>query len=251
MNTNLKKAIAGSLALVMLVGTVAFGGFNPDIAKADDAAAALNRKTITVSGEAKVKVAPDIAYVNVGVRTEGKTAVAAQQANAQKMTAVIDAIKKAGIDAKDLKTSNYYVNQMYTYENNTSKVTGYEATNTITVKVRDITKTGDIIDIASKMGSNITNGVTFGLVDETASYNEALSIAMKNAQGKANALATVVGVQLDKPSRISEDSYGGGAQPMYSNQAMNMKAYDSVESATPVESGDIEITARVSVEYQY
>ncbi|HAN10549.1 MAG TPA: hypothetical protein DCP90_08075 [Clostridiales bacterium] len=250
MNKALKSVIAGSLIFTILFGVAIGYGFKPDVVNAEDTAT-LNKNTITVSGEAKIKVAPDIAYVNIGVRTEGKTAAEAGKVNAEKMTAVVNAIKKAGIDAKDLKTSNYYVNPIYTYDEKTSKVTGYEATNTITVKVRDIAKTGDIIDLASKMGSNITNGVTFGLVDETISYNEALANAMKNAQGKATALATVVGVKLDKPSRISEDSYGGGSQPMYSNAVMNMKSYDSAESATPVESGDIEITARVSVEYQY
>lgn len=247
MNINYKKFIAGSIIATLMIGTVAGADLTPTTANVDEAK--VEKNVISVSGMAKVKVAPNIAYIDLGVRTSAKTASQAQQENAKKMSAVIDAIKKAGIDIKDIKTSNYYVNPTYLYETKQSKLVGYEATNTVTVKVRDITKTGEIIDIASNIGSNVTDNVRFGLV-EASSYNQALTDALKNAQGKANALAAVIGKKLNTPSKITEQ-YFDGRQTLYSNVAMNYKAKAAAQPSTPVESGEIEITATVNVEYQY
>ncbi len=248
MNINYKKFITGSIIATLMISTVAGADLTPTTANVDEAK--VEKNVISVSGMAKVKVAPDIAYIDLGVRTSAKTASQAQQENAKKMSAVIDAIKKAGIDTKDIKTSNYYVNPTFSYEMKQRKLAGYEATNTVTVKVRDITKTGAIMDIASNMGSNVTDNVRFGLVDETSSYNQALTDALKNAQGKANALAAVIGKKLNTPLKITEQ-YDDERRPLFSNVVMNYKAEAAAQPSTPVESGEIEITATVNVEYQY
>jgi len=250
MKRTFKSLVVGSLVCSMLLGTVVMSGFTSGIVKAEDSGAQ-NKKVITVSGMAKITVNPDIAYVNVGVETDGKTAVEAGQLNAKKITDVLNAVKALGIESKDLKTSNYYVYPTYSYDDQTPKLIGYKATNTIEVTIRDLTKVGTVIDTATKSGANVANGVTFGIIDESAPYNEALANALKNAQAKATSLANVIDIKLGKPSRISENSYGGGTVGNYVNYTTSMKAADSAEYQTPIEQGKLEISASVSVEYEY
>ncbi len=262
MNQNVNKLIAGIMAGVMMLGAVAgFSSLKPDVVRAEEAKT--NRKVITVSGEAKVRVEPDIAYITVGVRTEGKTAEAAQTENAKKMSAVVDSLKKLGLDSKDLRTSNYSVHPIYDYNYVTMKekvqevqktervLKGYEANNNLDVTIRDLTKVGAIIDISVKNGSNMTDSIRFSISDQSAAYNKALAGAMKNAQSKATSLAEVVGITLSKPSRISEQSYGGGIAERYSNYTNSKMAMDTAEASTTVESGELIISANVSVEYEY
>lgn len=254
MNNLTKKLIACSMAFTLSIGVVMGTGLLPKTTYASEGEKSKN--VITVSGEAKIKVKPDIAYVTVGVETNAKTAEEAKNLNAKSMNKIIDALKKMKIDSKDMKTSDFSIYPKYQwieqkmYTSKKQQLTGYEVNNNLDIKVRDIKKVSEVIDTVTKSGANKINGVRFGLVDQTKIYNEALGQALLRAKSKAEALASVISVNLNKPSKINEQSSGGYIE-RYSN--MNVKLAGSMDSgnSTPIESGELEISARVSVEYEY
>lgn len=208
-----------------------------------------DKNTIDVTGQGTIKVKPDTASVILGVTTENKEAKVAQDDNAKKMTAVIKALKAVGIKEEDIKTSGYTIYPRYNYieKEGKQKIDKYQVTNRITVTVRAIDKVGKVIDIGVDNGVNLTNGVNFYVEDQEKYYQEALKDAFKNAKGKADALASVIGVKLDKPIKIQENSYGGSRinNTVYMEKSMN------ADVTTPIQPNEVEVTASVSVSYQY
>lgn len=210
------------------------------------------KRTVNVSAQGRVQVAPDIAYVTLGVLTENKDAKIAQQNNAKQMEQMVKEIKEAGIAAEDIKTTGYGINPKYNYDKDTgaSSIIGYSVNNTVQVTVRDISKTGSIIDIASASGANISNGISFGLSDYDKYYNEALKKAVETGKSKANTIADALGVTLKAPVTVNES---GGYYPSYSykTESYAMDAAFDGGARTPVEAGSLEVSASVSMTYEY
>ncbi len=207
------------------------------------------KKTLSVSGQAKVNASPDIAYISLGVISEDKVAKVAQKMNAAAMEKVVASIKANGVKEDDIKTVNYSINPKYNYnqKDGSSTIIGYSVNNTVNVTVRDLTKTGNIIDAASDSGVNVSSSISFGLSNYEKYYNDALKNAVLAAKKKAGTMAEALGVTLKAPLSVSE---GGGYSPLQNYVSYDMKAA-GVAASTPVQAGSLEITATVSAVYEY
>jgi hypothetical protein len=239
----------------VLVGWLGFARNGTEVAKAETAIAqagtAMN--TITVSASGSVKVDPDIAYVNAAVETKGATAAEAQKANAEKFAAVEKVLyEQFGLGKQDVQTTGFYVQPEYTYtEKDGRKLTGYTAVHSVRIGYRKLTEIGKLLDALSAAGANRVDGVQFGTEKSDQYELEALKNAMKNADAKANVLAASAKRQVKGVLNIVQ---GGSSTPpvLYMNEAQ-VKVMDSAaasSAATSVQTGQIEISASVTVQYQ-
>lgn len=202
--------------------------------------------TIEVTAEQTVSVAPDIAVFQAGVVTNADTAGAAMSDNRAKMNAVFDAIKKAGIADKDVQTAGITINPQYKYEeNNAPKVTGYQASNTVTVTLRDMAKIGDVIDALVGQGVNQMNGPSFQVDDRDAALAEARTAAVKKARARADAYAAAAGVKIARVFSITE---AGDSMPQ--PYPMARMAMAEAKSATPVATGEVELGVNLRIVYE-
>jgi uncharacterized protein len=198
---------------------------------------------ITVTGEGVVEATPDVATLMIGVTTQGTTAAEALSANSAALDGVLARLKAAGIEARDLQTSNLSLNPNWTgYDSSTPTISGYIATNMLTVRVRALASLGEVLDAAVADGANTLNGLTFGLADPAPALNEARQEAVADARAKAELLAEAAGVKLGKVVSIGEMGVSSGPMPMF-------KADEAV-SAVPVAAGELGMTASVTVQYQ-
>jgi len=251
----MKKMLFLLLVPIMIVGLFAMDSLNifSGEAAADDTSKA-EGNIVTVNGMGTVKVKPDIAYINIGVEIFDTDAKKAQDENAKLMDKVIDLVKKDGIKEEDIKTIGYNIYKSSKYEpmsygQKENRIEGYYARNVVEITVRDINNVGKIVDTAGKAGANVISNIRFGISDEEKYYNEALKLAMKNASSKANTILSTFGAKADKPYRIQENSYGA---PAYYRENFAVKAsMDAGGYETPVEAGELEVTARIIAEYKY
>lgn len=199
---------------------------------------------ITVTGEAAVQVAPDIATLSLGVTTEGTTAAEALSANNAALAAVLERLKGAGIAERDIQTSNLSVNPNWAGGGYSSaegaKITGFTASNIVTVTVRDLTKLGDVLDKAVADGANTLNGLSFGLAEPKPALDEARKKAVAEALDRAKLLTGAAGVEAGKIVSISENT--GFQSPMPMMRAASAKA-DSV----PLAQGELDMSASVTI----
>ena len=236
------------LTMIMLITGMAFVKAPNDISMADTTSAAV--KLVNVNGVGEITVTPDLVLIDIGVQTKNSDAAKAQKENAKLMAAVIDAIKAKGIKAEDIKTTGYSIYQTYDYVDNKPSEPYYIANNTVNVKVNDITKVGEIIDVATVSGANTINSIRFTVKDDSAYYEEALKLAMANAKNKATSIMGSFGKKPGIPYAVNEVSNGGRIfYDYYPAKAMAEGVADA--ASTPIESGEITITANVSVSYDY
>ena len=201
---------------------------------------------IVVGATGEVAVVPDMATLRLTVLRDGETARTALDAANEAARAVIAALKAQGIAERDLQTSGLMVQPQYAYPQPTERpaaprITGYQVTNTITARLRDLTKVGAVIDEAVTLGVNQGGDIVFGNADPRPALAEARKRAVQEARAKAEVLAAAAGVALGDVREISETA--GIAQPMpIDAKVLRMEAADTV----PVEAG--ENTYRVDVQ---
>ena len=203
--------------------------------------------TLNLAAYGEVEAAPDMASINLGVMTEGKTAAEAMAANGARMNQVMAALKKAGIAARDIQTSGLNLNPQYVYEQNVPpRLTGYQASNQVTVVVHDLTRLGAAVDATVNAGANQVNGISFGLNDPTAAENAARESAVKALQAKADLYARATGYHVGRLVSLSE---GGGYTP---RPPMPMMASFAKREAmdTPVSAGELKVRIDVSGLYE-
>jgi len=246
----MKKIITAVLALTLVAGLFVTGAVQPPVTISEAAAVEATDYRLAVNGEGIVSVTPDMAYINIGVETEDADASIAQADNAKLMTSVKKAIMNAGIDEDDMQTMNYSIYKSYNYYDDREREEVYKASNTLKITVRDLDNLGNLIDVASKSGANQINSIQFTVEDEEQYYQEALVLAMQNAEGKADAILGTMNKTTGTPVKISESSFGGGVLRETGGIAFSAKA-DSMNYSTPIQAGDIQVTANVSVEYDY
>jgi len=205
-------------------------------------------RLVNVQGSGEIIVTPDLAFIDIGVQTKNADAAIAQQENAKLMTAVVDAIKKAGIKAEDIKTTGYSLYQTYDYMLEKQSDPYFIANNTVNIKIKDISKVGTIIDISTAAGANTVNSIRFTIQDDSKVYQEALKLAMGDAKSKATAIMSTFGKAPGLPQAVTEASNGGGLFYDYYPAKTGEAAMDV---STPIESGEITITANVTVSYDY
>jgi hypothetical protein len=212
--------------------------------------------TLTINAEAKINVAPDIAYISAGVTEERATASEAMAAQAAAMNGVFSALEKAGIAAKDMQTSGLSLYPRYDYLEVTQrdgsvrgeqKLAGYVASNNITARVRKLDTLGATIDSLVKAGGNTFSGVTFALDNDKDLKNQARTQAMKEALAKAELYANAAGLKVARIVTISE-GYEYSPQPVMMARA-EMAMMDA-SAPTPVAAGEVGVTASVSVLFE-
>jgi uncharacterized protein YggE len=208
--------------------------------------AADNPATISVTGEGHVELAPDMATINLGVTTEDRAAAAALSANSERLTQVISALKDAGIEGRDIQTSGLSLNPRYDYSNSNGAplLTGYIASNSVTVRVRDLSLLGGLLDSVVTQGANTLNGLNFGLQDDAAARDEARRLAVEEAARKAAVYANAAGVALGPILSITE----AGAVPA---PMLRMMAAESFAKGAdvPVAEGELTVTDNVAILY--
>ena len=170
-------------------------------------------RSISLSGHGEVRMAPDMAVVTVGVLSSANTAREALDANTKSMAAIFAALKAAGIESKDMQTSNFMVSPRYDYGQNNGqppKMVGYDVSNNVTVSVRKLGGLGAVLDSVVTSGSNQINGVMFQVSKPEAATDEARKLAVAEAARKAKLYTEAAGVGLGPIITISEN---GGNQP--------------------------------------
>jgi uncharacterized protein len=204
-------------------------------------------KAITVVGQGEAKIAPDVAYVSIGVRTREKTAKDAQDKNNQAMAAVIAKVKSLGIDDKDIQTSG--ISLYPAYETTGTLISGYDASNSVTVRV-DIAKIGPVLDGAVESGANSNVSVGFALKDPSAATSQALEAATKDARARADAIAKGLGVTI-KEVQIAVEETSTSPVIMRDAAAYSSVGAEAAMAKTPVQAGELTVTSRVRVTYTY
>jgi len=206
-------------------------------------------RTITVSAEGKVNAPPDIALVNLSVVSQGKTVKAVRLDSNTKMNAVIDAVKKLGVEPKDITSTQYNLYPSYVYpDRQTPRIEGYNLTQEIQVKVRDLDKVEDILDAGIAAGANQVGQLTFDIDDPSGLKKQAREKAFATAKEKAQDMAKAAGVGLGRVITFSE-SEGGYYPPAYANYKMDMAVAESAGGAA-IEPGSKELNINVSVTYE-
>jgi len=191
---------------------------------------------LSVSAEATSQRVPDVATISTGVVTRGADSNAAMRENADQMAKVLAALKGAGIPERDIRTTGVNLNPQYQYaENQPPKITGYEARNTVSVKVRDLGKLGKIMDTLVAEGANELNGPSFEVDKPDEAYDEARRAALEKAQARAEMYAKALNLRVRRIVSIDETS-GGFRPPVPMMRAMAMEAKGADTTISPGES---------------
>ncbi|MDE2127431.1 MAG: SIMPL domain-containing protein [Armatimonadetes bacterium] len=204
---------------------------------------------LTVSGHADIKATPDEATISVGVVTDDKSAVAAARDNALAATRVRDAVASLGVAEKDIQTSNYSVQPLTTggFNNEPQRITGYRVSNDVLVTVRKLTTLGPILDGVTSAGSNSVNGISFRVAHPDVQHDAAIAAAIKDARRQADVACTAGNLHVVATLDVNISSVSR-PQPMYfASRAM---AGMAAAPSTPVEPGQVTITADVTIVYQ-
>lgn len=205
---------------------------------------------IWVNGQGEVTVTPDIANVSLGIEAQAATVTEAQNQAALAMDNVMNTLTKNGVAKKDIKTQYFNISKITRWDekNQQEIVLGYRVTNTVTAKIRDIEKTGTIIDAVALVGGDLTrvNNIYFSVEDPTTYHKEARDKAMADARNKAEQLASLAGVTLGKATYISENLYFPPT-PIY--RGPMIEAAPAAPPTTPISPGETEITLSVQVTY--
>lgn len=206
---------------------------------------------ITVTGEGEAWISPDMAVITLSVLREAETARAAMDESNAAMAAVIEAMKEEGVEPRDLQTSGLSINPQYVYPNDRNdeekpRIVGYQVTNTLTVRLRDLAKLGGVLDRSVSLGVNQGGNIVFTNDDPSEALTEARKRAVEDALARAQTLAEAAGVSVGDVLRISEQT--GMPQPRPLARAMRMEA--AADSAVPVEAGENSYKVQVNVTFE-
>jgi uncharacterized protein YggE len=199
---------------------------------------------IITTGEGVVKLAPDRVWVSIAAESRARSPRDAQRANADAMSAVLGKLKSAGLPADAIRTSGYDLQPEFDYANGKQTLRGYVARNTVEVRVDDIGRVGEILDLAVGSGATAVSGIRFDLKDRVAADREALRRAVADARTRAEAAASGANLRVDRVLRIEEQR--GVPDPprpmMMMRQSAGMEA-----GQPPISPGEIEVRATVTM----
>ncbi len=206
------------------------------------------RDTIAISGEGKVTAVPDIASIRLGLATEKEEVAAAQKENTEKMNDLIKELKGMGVDEEDIQTTTYNIYPRYDYKEESSELRGYEVSQQVTVKIRDLSEVGDILTAAGEIGANQVGGLQFTIDDKEDLREEARAKALENAQEKAETLADSLDVDLGRIVSFNETEGGSPTPyPYYREEAMGLGGSGT---APDIQAGSNEVIMYVTVIYE-
>lgn len=211
------------------------------------AQAAPTPTTLSLSATSEVRAAPDMAEIGAGVITQATEAGAALSANSERMNRVVAALKKAGVESRDIQTTGLNVQPQFRYaENQPPQLVGFQATNRVQVVVRKLAATGPIIDALVKEGANQIDGPTFRMANPEPLTDKARAEAVKIAKTRADLYASAAGLKVKRIRSISEGAEMR-PQPM---PRMAMMAREDSSSKASVEAGELTIAATVTMEFE-
>jgi len=236
-----KYLIVATLALLALLvsacGPTATGG-----------AAQPPLRTVSVTGAGSANLVPDIAYIYVGVHTEKPSAAEAMDENNAQTQKMIQALKDFGIDAKDIRTTNFSIWPQDKYDPMTGTPSGekiYVVDNTVYVTVRNLDKLGELLDTVIAAGANTVNSIQFDVADKTEALKQARAEAVKDAEAQAQELADAAGVKLGEVQSIG--FYDSQPYPVYDGKGGGA----AVEAAAvPIQPGQLTFSVSVSMTYE-
>jgi uncharacterized protein YggE len=226
--------------IAALVAAPAMAAEAPSVAPGDT--------LLTLTADGKSTRTPDIANFSAGITTVGATASAAMATNATAMTRVIDALKAAGVADRDVQTSNLSLNPVF--DNNSQRdgirprITGYQASNNVSVRARDVGATGRVIDTLVSAGANEVSGPNFDLDHPEAALDEARTAAVASARSRAVLYARAAGLKVLRILSISESGGYSPAQPML------VMARRAMATATPVAAGEVAMSVNITVQFE-
>ncbi len=208
-----------------------------------------SKRTLSLAASGTVKTVPDMVSISTGVTSEGQTARDALSKNTAAMTLVVDALKAAGIEPKDIQTTNFSVSPIYERkkQNEAAFITGYRVSNSVAITVRNIKKLGEVLDKTVGAGANTIDSIQFGVADPEKMKDEARRLAMQNAIDNAKLYAEAAGVELGPVIKITES----GSHIPRPLQARAAAAPMMAEAApVPVEGGTLSIETKVQVVWE-
>lgn len=202
---------------------------------------------LDVVAEGKATRVPDVATIRAGVVTQAATAAAALSDNAARMSRVVSALRKAGVAPRDIQTATVQLQPQYRYaDNQPPAITGYQATNSVSVRFRDVARSGAILDALVAQGANQIDGPNLSVEAADTALDEARVDAIRQARARADLYAKAAGLRVDRVLTIAES---GNAlpppMPMPMVRAMRAEAADS----TPIAAGEQDLTVTVSVRF--
>jgi uncharacterized protein YggE len=201
---------------------------------------------LKVSGEGMVSATPDRALVTLGSITTGQTVNAAQNENAANVSKIINSLLQLGIEKEKIQTVTYRIDTEYDYIEGKQVFRGYRVTHLLQVTVDQINRTGTVIDTAVANGANSVTNIEFTVRKSEAYYNQALLLAIQNAEGKAQTMATRLRVTLNKiPKLVQEISES--REPIVPLTV----GFAAKSEGTPIQPGQLQIKALIQVEYSY
>jgi len=237
----MKKLILSLLGAAIMVAPATAG------AQATAVIQPLAGTRLDVAASGEVTRVPDIAIISTGVVTRAATATAAIQQNATRMERVRAALRRAGVEDKDIQTSSLSLNPDYVYaERQPPRLTGYQASNQVSVRFRDIRKTGEILDALVAEGANQINGPTLTIDKPEAALDEARLKALAAGRARAELYARGLGMRVVKLLSVSES--GGYAvpppMPMYARAEM------ASDAATKIDPGEQKVSVSVAMSFE-
>lgn len=207
-------------------------------------------RSITISADAKVTAAPDIAMTSVGMVSKGKTVAEAQQENTKVMNALIEKMKALGIDSKDIQTSNYNIYPQYNFTEQEGQVlTGYEVNQSVQVKIRDVQKANQVLAAAGEAGANNVGGLQFTIDNPEVYLAEVRQKALEKVAEKRASLEQSLDVQLGDIISYYESEGGSGIYPSY-NKGIAEEGIGGALPAPSIQSGSMDIVMNISVTYE-
>ena len=243
-----QKAVLATIALSAVLLAVAIGGRG-------GAAATLVMPPsqggpapgVITTGDATVKVRPDIAIITVGVTAQAATAADAQSQAGERITRILDRAKQLGVADKDTKSGGYSIQPQYAYgPNQAPKITGYQATQQIVLTYRQVDNTGRVLDTLVQNDGATNASVQFALEDPKGARADARKQAVGDARAKAQAMADAAGVRLGAAISVSDQSTGGGIAVDSYKVATGMPV-PAAQTQIPV--SDLDIVIRVTVQF--
>jgi uncharacterized protein YggE len=201
--------------------------------------------TLDLTGHGEARLPPDLATIDLGVTTDAATAQEAMAQNATAMTKVVAAVRDKGVGAREIVTSNISLAPQYAYaQGQPARLTGYQASNRITVTLTDLALVGPVVDAAVGAGANDAGQISFGLKSRVSAENFARLAAIKALDDKAAAMADAAGYHIRRLVNLSEASAASFPQPIAAMARMQ------ATPATPIETGEVVVTVDVHGEFE-
>jgi len=242
-------ALLVGILMVYLIVFFAFAIKNEAITSNAIGKAPAERKTISFDGTGKVIGTPDIATVDLGMTTQSASVATALKQNNQKINDLITQLKQTGVPTADIQTSQFDVSPNYDYSNNKQTITGYTASQSVTVKIRNLDLISNVLDDAGTIGANQVSGLNFTIDNPEALQAAAREKAIADAMSKATVLEKQLGITLTRVVNFSEN--GQVPTPIMYNSMAKLGAGVAAPSVAPtIETGSQDIVSNVTLTFE-